>query len=555
MQGLNTEITILFVAVILYFEYIIRFCKFRKQLFFMKCTFLILAAFMSQYLFAQQADYIVRNGKLIDGTGNQWQIKDVAIINNKIAAIGNLSNWKGKKEIDATGLIIAPGFIDVHAHIEGGESKNPLATNFIYDGVTSVITGNCGGSADDMKTYFDFIDSLGVSINVAALMGHNNIRKQVMGTANRHATTQELKQMEAIADKAMKAGAVGMSTGLIYIPGTYAPTEEVVALAKVVAQNGGVYASHIRNEEDKVAEAVKEAIEIGRQAKLPVEISHFKVNGQNNWGRSNETIGLIQNARKNGIEVTIDQYPYTASSTNLGILLPDWVLADGQDSILARLKNPIIRAKVKAHSENIIKVRGLKHFDYAFVANFKADTSYNGKNIRQINMLRGNKDNAQQEAETIVQMMEAGGAQMVYHGMNDNDVKNIMAYPFNMAASDAGIAVMGQSRPHPRAYGTNARVLGKYVREEKVMSLEEAIRRMTSLPANKFNIKERGIIKEGFFADMVVFDEKEVTDMATFENPHQFSKGFKYVFVNGAMTVENGTHNGTRKGVAIRIKS
>lgn len=267
MQGLNTEITILFVAVILYFEYIIRFCKFRKQLFFMKCTFLILAAFMSQYLFAQQADYIVRNGKLIDGTGNQWQIKDVAIINNKIAAIGNLSNWKGKKEIDATGLIIAPGFIDVHAHIEGGESKNPLATNFIYDGVTSVITGNCGGSADDMKTYFDFIDSLGVSINVAALMGHNNIRKQVMGTANRHATTQELKQMEAIADKAMKAGAVGMSTGLIYIPGTYAPTEEVVALAKVVAQNGGVYASHIRNEEDKVAEAVKEAIEIGRQAK------------------------------------------------------------------------------------------------------------------------------------------------------------------------------------------------------------------------------------------------------------------------------------------------
>ena len=521
----------------------------------MKHTLLIFAVLMGHFLFAQEADYIIRNGKLIDGTGNQWQIKDVAIINNKIAAIGTLTNWKAKKEIDAKGLIVAPGFIDVHAHIEGGEVKNPLATNFIYDGVTSLVTGNCGGSADDMKNYFDFIDSLGVSINVAALMGHNNIRKQVMGTANRHATAQELKQMEAIADKAMKAGAVGMSTGLIYIPGTYAPTEEVVALAKIVAQNGGVYASHIRNEEDKVAEAVNEAIEIGRQAKLPVQISHFKVNGQNNWGRSDETLNLVVNARKQGIEVTIDQYPYTASSTNLGILLPDWVLADGQDSILARLKNASIREKVKAHSLNIIKTRGLNHFDYAYVANFKADTSYNGKNIREINLIRGKKDNALEEAETIVQMIELGGAQMVYHGMQDKDVKNIMAYPFNMAASDAGIAVMGVSRPHPRAYGTNARVLGKYVREEKVMSLEEAIRRMTSLPANKFNFKERGIIKEGFFADVVVFDEKEVTDMATFENPHQFSKGFKYVFVNGAMTVDNGTHNGTRKGMAIRIKN
>lgn len=521
----------------------------------MKHTLLIFAVLMGHFLFAQEADYIIRNGKLIDGTGNQWQIKDIAIVNNKIAAIGTLTNWKAKKEIDAKGLIVAPGFIDVHAHIEGGEVKNPLATNFIYDGVTSVVTGNCGGSADDMKSYFDFIDSLGVSINVAALMGHNNIRKQVMGTANRHATAQELKQMEAIADKAMKAGAVGMSTGLIYIPGTYAPTEEVVALAKVVAQNGGVYASHIRNEEDKVAEAVNEAIEIGRQAKLPVQISHFKVNGQNNWGRSDETINLIVNARKEGIEVTIDQYPYTASSTNLGILLPDWVLADGQDSILARLKNASIREKVKAHSLNIIKTRGLNHFDYAYVANFKADTSYNGKNIREINLIRGKKDNALEEAETIVQMIELGGAQMVYHGMQDKDVKNIMAYPFNMAASDAGIAVMGVSRPHPRAYGTNSRVLGKYVREEKVMSLEEAIRRMTSLPANKFNFKERGIIKEGFFADVVVFDEKEVTDMATFENPHQFSKGFKYVFVNGAMTVDNGTHNGSRKGMAIRIKN
>ncbi|MEN9701935.1 MAG: hypothetical protein RIR55_1272 [Bacteroidota bacterium] len=518
----------------------------------MKYRLLLLSILLSPCLFAQNADYIIRNGKLMDGTGNNWQLKNIAIVNNKIVAIGNLTNWKAAKEIDAKGLIVAPGFIDVHAHIEGSEVKNPLATNFIYDGVTTVITGNCGGSADNMKTYFDYIDSLGVSINVAALMGHNNIRKQVMGTANRHATEEELQKMEAIADKAMKEGAVGMSTGLIYIPGTFAPTDEVVRLAKVVSKNGGVYASHIRNEEDKVAEAVNEAIAIGREAKLPVEISHFKVNGQNNWGRSDETLNLVKNARLEGIDVTIDQYPYSASSTNLGILLPDWVLADGQDSILARLKNPSIRSKVKAHSIDMITRRGLKHFDYAYVANFKADTNYNGKNIREINLLRGGKDNALAQAETIVQMMELGGAQMVYHGMADKDVKNIMAYPFNMAASDAGIAVVGVSRPHPRAYGTNARVLGKYVREEKVMSLEEAIRRMTSLPADKFNIKQRGLIKEGFIADIVVFDENEVTDMATFENPHQFSKGFKYIFVNGALTIDNGLHNGARKGLAIR---
>jgi N-acyl-D-amino-acid deacylase len=521
----------------------------------MKNSLLILLILVWQNAFSQNADYIIRNGKMIDGTGNHWQLKDIAIVKNKIAAVGNLNKWTASKEIDAKGLIIAPGFIDVHAHIEGGESKNPLATNFIYDGVTTVVTGNCGGSADDMDIYFNFIDSLQTSINVAALMGHNTIRKQVMGTANRHATGEELKKMEAIADKAMKAGAVGMSTGLIYIPGTFAPTDEVVALAKIVANNGGVYASHIRNEEDKVADAVNEAIEIGRQAKIPVQVSHFKVNGQNNWGRSDETLNLVKNARLEGIDVTIDQYPYTASSTNLGILLPDWVLADGQDSILARLKDPTIRAKVKAHSMGIIKGRGLKHFDYAFVANFKADTSYNGKNLREINLLKGGKDKAIDEAETIVQMIEQGGAQMVYHGMGDKDVKNIMAYPFNMAASDAGIAVMGVSRPHPRAYGTNARVLGKYVREDKVMSLEEAIRRMTSLPANKFNLKERGIIKEGFMADIVVFDENEVTDMATFENPHQFSKGFKYVFVNGGLTVDKGLHNGTRKGMAIRNKN
>ena len=522
----------------------------------MKKTILLtvfIASFMN--LAAQQADYIIRNGKLIDGSGNNWQYKDVAIQNNKIVAIGNLKNWKANKEIDAKGLVIAPGFIDVHAHIEGSESRNPLATNFIYDGVTTVITGNCGGSAENLKNYFNTIDSIGTSINVASLIGHNTIRKQAMGTANRNATATEMQTMEKLAEEAMKDGAVGMSTGLIYIPGTYAPTEEIVSLAKVIRAGGGVYSSHIRYEEDKVLDAINEAIQIGRAANIPVEISHFKVSGQNNWGRSKETIPLVMNARKEGIDVTIDQYPYTASSTQLSVLLPDWVLSDGQDSIMARLKNAEIRKRVAEHSIGIIKKRGLKHFSYAVVASYRADTSFNGKSIEEINLLLGNKHNQKAEAETIIQMIEKGGAQMVYHGMGDNDVVAIMKYPFNMIASDAGIAVMGMGKPHPRAYGTNARVLGKYVREMGVISLEDAIRRMTSLPAEKFNIKNRGLIKEDYIADIVIFDENEVTDMANYTEPHQYAKGFKYLWVNGALTINEGEHNGTRKGMAIRNKN
>lgn len=505
--------------------------------------------------YAQEADLIIRNGKLIDGSGNNWQYKDVAIKANKIIAVGVLKNWKAAKEIDAKGWVVAPGFIDVHAHVEGDETSNPLATNFIYDGVTTVVTGNCGSSFVQLKKYFDHLDSVGVSINIASLIGQNDIRKEVMGTANRNATEAELLAMEKITQTAMNEGAVGMSTGLIYIPGAYTPTEEIIRLAKVVANNGGIYASHIRNEEDRVDEAIKEAIAIGKAAKLPVEISHFKVNAQQNWGRSKETLSLVVEARKEGIDVTIDQYPYTASSTQLSVLLPEWVLADGQDSINQRLSNPEIRKKVIEHAMGIINKRGLKHFSYAMVANYNADTLYNGKSIEEINTIRGNKHSAVNEAETIVQMMEKGGAQMVYHGMSEADVIHIMKYPFNMIASDAGIANMNEGRPHPRAYGTNARVLGKYVREEKVMSLEEAIRRMTSLPAEKFNIKNRGLIQEGYYADIVIFDENEVADKSLYEAPHQYSVGFKYVWVNGELTINEGKHNGAKKGMAIRNKN
>lgn len=501
---------------------------------------------------AQQADILIKNGRIIDGTGNSWVYGDIAIRNGKIVQTGRLSHWQANRIIDASGLVVAPGFIDVHTHLEGEEKKVPEAANFIYDGVTTAVTGNCGSSNTNLGRYFAMLDSLKLSINVASLIGHNDVRKAVLGNANRDPNEAEMHQMEEIVEQAMKDGAVGFSTGLIYIPGTYSKTEEVVRLAKVAAKYNGVYASHIRDEGDSVVQAIEEALHIGREAKMPVEISHFKLSGQQNWGRSRETIPLIIRARKEGLDVTIDQYPYTASSTSLSTLLPDWVLADGHDSIRARLARPAVRKEVIDYMLGRLKKRKLSHFSYPVVATFKPDTSYNGKSIEAVNLMKGKKHKASEEAETVVEMMEQGDASMVFHGMSEGDVKAIMQYPYDMFASDASIRVFNQGNPHPRGYGTNARVLSKYVREEKVLSLEEAIRRMTSLPAQKFQLKDRGLLREGFAADIVIFDEKEVQDHATYDKPHQYATGFRYVIVNGQLTVDDGKHNGTRAGIVLK---
>ncbi len=499
----------------------------------------------------QDCDILIINGKIIDGTGNNWYYGNIAVKNGIIIRIGRDVKMNATKTIDAKGLIIAPGFIDVHTHLEGDEAGDPKATNFILDGVTTCITGNCGSSQTNIYKYLRYIDSLKLSINVATLVGHNDVRKAVMGRANRDATPEEMKKMDDIVDKAMKDGAVGLSTGLIYIPGTYTKTPEIVALAKIAAQYNGVYASHIRDEGDSVTQAIEEALIIGREAKIPVEISHFKLSGQQNWGRSKQTVSMIEAARREGIEVTIDQYPYTASSTSISTLIPDEILADGQDSIKARLQRPAVQKHVTETILARLKKRKLKHLSYAVVAYYAPDTTYNGKSIEQINLMKGRKHKPKEEALTVIDIMMNGGASAVFHGMGEEDVKRIMQYPYNMFASDATIRTFGYGVPHPRGYGTNARVLAKYVREEKVISLEEAIRRMTSLPAQKFQLKNRGLLKENYAADIVIFDEKEVQDVSTFEKPHAYSKGFYYVIVNGVLTVENEKHLGVRAGQAL----
>lgn len=500
-------------------------------------------------------DILIRNGKIMNGTGNNWFYGDIAVAGGKIVAIGNHLNYRGATTIGAEGLVVAPGFIDVHTHIEGDEDKDPLAHSFIYDGVTTVVAGNCGASNLNIGRYFRWLDSLKLSINVATLVGHNDVRKAVLGRANRAPSAEELKKMERLTMQAMKDGAVGLSTGLIYIPGTYAHSDEIIALAKVAAQYHGVYATHMRNEGNQVVDAIREALRIGREAAIPVEISHFKLSGQQNWGRSKETVAMIENARREGIDVTIDQYPYTASSTSISTLLPSEVLADGQDSIQARLQRPEIRKYVIGDMLKSLKQRKLKHFSYAVVAYYKPDTSYNGKSIEQINLLKGRKHKAKEEALTVIDIMMSGGASAVFHGMGEEDVKYIMKYPYNMFASDASIRIMNEGMPHPRGYGTNARVLAKYVRDEKVLSLEEAIRRMTSLPAQKFNLTDRGLLKEGMAADIVIFDPEKVQDRATFEKPHAYSTGFQYVLVNGKITVDDGNHTGVRAGGPLRNTS
>lgn len=502
--------------------------------------------------FAQETvDILIKNGRILDGTGNSWFWADVAIKNDRIFKVGRDLQYTASKLINADGMIVAPGFIDVHTHIEGDEFKNPTADNFVLDGVTTVVTGNCGSSQVDIKKYLDQIDSLRTSVNVATLIGHNDVRRAVLANANRLPTEAEMKRMEHLVYKAMSEGAVGLSTGLIYVPGTYSKTEEVLRLAKAAALYKGVYASHMRNEGDKIVEAIEEALHIGREARMPVQISHFKLSGQQNWGRSKETLSMIIKAREEGIDVTIDQYPYTASSTSLSTLMPEEILADGQDSIKSRLANPQIRKYVVGELLQSLKKRKLKHFSYPVVAYHRADTTLNGKSIEEVNLIKKRKHKAKDEAETIIDLMLAGGAGMVFHGMSEGDVKSIMAYPFNMFASDASIRIFGEGAPHPRGFGTNARVLSKYVRNEKIISLEEAVRRMTSLPAQKFGLSDRGILREGYAADLVIFNEKEVEDLSTFDKPHAYSKGFKYVLVNGQVVVENEKHIGTRNGKAL----
>jgi N-acyl-D-amino-acid deacylase len=515
-------------------------------------AFLLWASFA---LFAEDYDLLIRNARVVDGTGNPWYRGDVGVRGGKIAAVGDLSHDTATRTLDAKERVVAPGFIDVHTHVEGGVEKVPGGDNYLMDGVTTVVTGNCGGSEADLAAWFRGLEQTGIGLNLASLIGHNTVRSEVMGTANRLATPEEIAKMQALVEKNMREGAVGFSTGLIYIPGAYSNSDEVVALARAAAKYGGVYTSHMRDEGAHVLDAIAEAIRVGREGGMRVELSHFKIDNQRLWGSSEKSIALVEKARREGVDVVVDQYPYDHSSTNLGITLPNWALADGQEKIKERLADKPTRDKIAKEMAASLKKLGHKDYSYATVAACASDHSIEGKNISEINRLRGRKKKVKDEIQTILDLEAQGGAQMVYHSMGDKDVDRIMRYANTGIASDGGIREFGVGVPHPRSYGTNARVLAEYVRKRNILTLEDAVRKMTSLPARTFGFRDRGQVREGYWADLVLFDPARVEDKATYTQPHQFSQGFDLVLVNGQIVVEEGKLTGARPGKIVRHTS
>jgi N-acyl-D-amino-acid deacylase len=496
-------------------------------------------------------DILIRSGRLVDGSGAPSLVTSVGIRGGRIAEIGALTGATAAETIDASGLVVAPGFIDVHTHVDEIATQ-PAIPHFVRMGVTTVVAGNCGGSAANVAKGLAEVEAAGPALNYATLVGHNTVRREVMGAVNRQATREELTKMEALVDRAMADGAVGFSTGLQYVPGTYAETGEIVALARAAARRGGVYATHMRNEGTTLEEAVGEAINIAEQAQCPLQISHLKVDAPSRWGASAKALAMIDAARARGLRVNADQYLYDAASSNLGIRFPSWVLEGGQEKINERLDDDATWEKIRAEMRELIRERGLEDYNFARIAEYRTDRSLNGLTIPQASQkVLGAADLATQQ-EMMRRILRAGGASMVYHFMSDDDLTRILTHPMVSIASDSGLNTFGEGVPHPRGYGNAVRVLGRYVREQKVITLEEAIRKMTSLPADQFAFADRGRLAPGKAADVVVFDAGTVGDRATYAEPHQYPTGIVHVLVNGVLVVRGGTQTDARPGQVLR---
>jgi N-acyl-D-amino-acid deacylase len=501
-----------------------------------------------------QYDLVIAGGRVIDGTGAPARLADVAITAGKIVAVGSIGKAAGREAIGAAGKVVAPGFIDVHTHADD-LVDHPRAENFVRMGVTSIVAGNCGASALDIGDAFEKLRQLGASVNFATFIGHNTVRRAVMGTDRRDPTIGELKKMKTLVWKAMVDGALGLSTGLQYVPGTYARMPELIGLALVAGNERGMYATHMRNEGTALEAAVEEAIAVGRSSGTRVQISHLKVDSPNRWGASAKALALIDAARAKGLQVEADQYAYTAASSTLGIRFPSWALEGGQEKIAARLNDAETWQTIKDEMRGLLAERGLSDLSFAVVASHRANPSLNGLSIKQVATRLNGSDSADSQLEAARDLMLAGGASMVYHFMSDDDVERIMRHPFVGIASDSSVLTPGAGIPHPRGYGNNARVLGYYVRLRNVITLEEAVRKMTSLPARHFRFRERGVLAQGYAADVVIFDPAAVKDTATFDKPHGFAAGFSDVLVNGVAVVRSGEHTGAKPGVVLAHSS
>jgi N-acyl-D-aspartate/D-glutamate deacylase len=498
-----------------------------------------------------RADYVIRGATLYDGTAKPGRKADLAIKGERIVAVGTFQTAGKPKVLDGTSLIVAPGFIDLHTHSDKPitEPATRANLNFLLQGVTTVVTGNCGFGPVDVAGYLGQIERGKAGTNVAHQIPHNFLRQQVVGNVNRPATKAELVKMKALVDKGMRDGAWGLSTGLYYAPGSYATREEIVELAKVASRHGGFYASHIRDEGTGLLDSIKETLEIGRRAKLPVHISHLKAFSRRAWGSAVDALAAIKAARAKGQVVTADQYPYVASSTKLAAdVVPIRFRNGTPKEYIARLNDPEQAPKIREAIKGLLAdTDGGKRIHIALYAKKPA---WQGKDLAAI---------ARQEKKPVVDIVleieRNGGAQIVNFSMQEEEVRLIMKQPFVATASDGAAMIPSKAVPHPRSYGTFARKIGRYAIAEKAISLAQAVRSASGLPADILHLQERGYLKKGYFADVVVFDPKTYRDKATFTKPHQYATGVRYVFVNGVLAVDQGKYTKALAGKALRHQS
>lgn len=517
-------------------------------------------------------DVLVRDGKVYDGTGAPWIRADVGITGGRIEAVDRLGRAAAVETVDAAGLCVGPGFIDIHSHSDMTILVNPKAESKIRQGVTTEVIGQCGSSLvpvtpknretireelarydleltwDSMAGYVREVARRGTAVNIVPVVGHSTVRGAVMGLDRRPPTPEELEQMKSLVADSCAGGARAISTGLIYPPSSYAQPDEIAALAETAGAYGALYMTHMRNEGDRLLESVEETIEIGRRARLPVHISHHKAVGRENWGKVGETLARMEQARASGVDITCDQYPYVASSTGLASLVPGWAHEAGPQAMRERLRAPETAGKIRKEMEEAAARRG--GWDEVLISRVDAEQF---RQVEGMTLARAAELRGLDPISVVFELLLAGGyVGMVRFGMSEEDVKLVMRHPLMMVGSDgsclADYGPLAAGKPHPRNYGTFVRILGNYVREEKNLSLEQALRKMTSLPAARMGLYDRGLLRPGMAADVVVFDAETVAERATFTDPHQYPEGIEAVIVNGRLAVKGGEHTGRIAG-------
>jgi dihydroorotase/N-acyl-D-amino-acid deacylase len=507
----------------------------------------------------QTFDRIIAGGTVYDGSGTAGEVRDVGVRGDRITAIGDLSAAPAREVIDARGLAVVPGFIDIHSHAvnakreTSGLFRHPQAENYLRQGVTTAIGGPDGRSWYPVETLLTAVGETPIGINFGTFVGHNTVRAEVMGREQRAPTDAELATMVGLVDTAMREGAWGLSAGLKYIPGAYAGTDEVIALARAAAAHDGLYIVHLRDEATGLLDSIRETIAIGEGAGIPVQVTHHKAMGVSMWGRSAEALALLDDANARGIDASSDQYPYTASSTGISVLFPAWSLEGDRAARLERMADPAQRPRIREGIvQSLRRDRAGDDLTRVALANCDWDTSLNGVNLQALLERFGEPVTLEAAAERVLWLEENGGCSAVYHTMDEGDVERIMRHPRTMIASDGGIYQPGPEVPHPRNYGAFARVLGVYVRERGVLDFPTAIHKMSRMPADRMGMEDRGRLAVGAYADIAVLDPERVTDRATFEDPHQMSEGVVHVLVNGKVALRAGELTEVRAGRVLR---